>query len=203
MSGKKHWWQEKEMTAEEKGKLLDEIEKTAAYNEETYGDCCQSVLDAIQQHLKLGNTEVLKAATPFAGGFANIGENCGALTGGMMGIGLAYGRGNFDSVKLFDAPKEGAEVPPVTECLIRGAWLCDRFLRRFGSLRCRDIKCVLRERPLGEGWRFRTREQMIDLEKLHYKCGEVTGSAARLASEIILEPRETFMDEINAFLYPK
>ena len=91
-----------------------------------------------------------------------------------MGIGLAYGTDELSSVKLMDAPKEGAEVHPATECLIRGAWFCDRFLRKFHSLRCRDIKCVLRDRPLGEGWRFRTREQMIELENLYHRNESLT-----------------------------
>ena len=200
MPKKNLWWEDKEMSAEEREELLSKIEETAKYNEANYGGCCQSVLSAVQQYLNLGDGEAFKAASALAGGFANCGEICGSLTGGMMAIGLACGREKFEDVKLVDEWREGMAYPPITEGLIRGGRLVDRFLEKFGSLRCRDIRHIIRGRPLAEDFRRPTKEYKIEYRKDHYKCGEVTGPAARIAAEIILEPRESFADEIHAFL---
>ena len=200
MSRQSLWWKGKQMSAEEKEDLLNKIDQTAHDNEVNYGGCCQSVLSAIQQYLKLGNGEAFKAASALAGGFANCGEICGSLTGGMMAIGLAYGRGKFEDVKKVDEWREGMEEPAMVEGLIRGGRLVDRFLEKFGSLRCRDIRHIVRGRPVSEDFRRPTKEYKVEYRKDHYKCGQVTGPAARIAAEIILEPKESFKDEIAAYL---
>jgi len=46
-------------------------------------------------------SEMLKLATPFGGGIATCEDTCGALIGGMMVIGMKYGRENFDGDKRF------------------------------------------------------------------------------------------------------
>ena len=99
------WSVPKSMKEGEKEKLFGEIEKTAHDYEVKYGGCAQCVLIALQEHLKLGNGEAFKAASAFAGGFANCGETCGALSGGMMAIGLAYGREHFEEIKKIEGWK--------------------------------------------------------------------------------------------------
>lgn len=43
----------------------------------------------------------MKLATPFGGGIAAREDTCGALIGGMMVIGMKYGRENLDGNKQF------------------------------------------------------------------------------------------------------
>ena len=78
----------KNLSNGEKEELLRIIEQEAQDNEVEYWGCSQAVLKALQQHFDLGNDEVFKAASPFAGGIGRLREACGALTGGVMAIGL-------------------------------------------------------------------------------------------------------------------
>jgi len=73
-------------------KLLEEIEKRAFTYSQEYKACSQCTLLAIQEVFGLTNDDVLKAATGFAGGIGRTGSVCGALSGGVMALGLLYGR---------------------------------------------------------------------------------------------------------------
>jgi len=53
--------------------------------------CSQSILAAFSEELDLPKETALKIACPFGGGLGGYGRTCGALTGGMMVIGLKYG----------------------------------------------------------------------------------------------------------------
>ncbi len=180
----------KEMSKEEKEKLIRTIEQHAHDNEVTYWGCSQAVLDALQRHLNLGNGETFKAASALVGGVAGMREVCGALIGGVMAIGLAYGRAKFEAGKV------GREQPDYVEAQVRATRLCDRFRERFGSPICRFVRYSVREPGFKEHTNYDTIEQFED----HAKCGDVTGPTARLAAEIILQPTESFVAEINAKL---
>lgn len=59
------------------------------------GYCCsESVLMAISEAKKINSELIPKIATGFCGGIAKTDSLCGALTGGIMGIGLIHGREN-------------------------------------------------------------------------------------------------------------
>ena len=54
--------------------------------------CAESVVLAVAEYLEI-DTELLPGlATGFCGGISRNGGLCGALTGGIMALGLAYGR---------------------------------------------------------------------------------------------------------------
>ena len=106
-----------------------------------------------------------------------------------MAIGLAYGRGKYETGKV------AMEQPDFNEALVRANKFGERFKEKFGSLRCGDIKLSIRGVDHDEHSRITTIEGFED----HKKCGDVTGPAARLAAEIILQPTELFADEINSF----
>lgn len=179
-----------EMSKEEKEQLIRAIEQKAFDNEVVYWGCSQAVLDALQQYLDLGDGEAFKAASAFVGGVAGMREVCGALTGGVMAIGLAYGRAKFEAGKV------GLEQPDYVEARVRAGRLCDRFKEKFGSLRCSDIKVSIRGADYKEYTSYNTIEAFED----HAKCGDVTGPTACLAAEIILQPTELFVAEINVKL---
>jgi C_GCAxxG_C_C family probable redox protein len=172
---------------EDKEWLLRTIEQEACDNEIKYWGCSQAVLDALQRHLKLGNGDTFKAATAFVGGIASNREACGALIGCIMAIGLASGRVKYETGKI------GPEQADLVECSARTRKFCDRFRESLGGLRCNEVRAAM-------GFDTEARPVKLTPEtfKEHDKCGEVTGTAARLAAEIILEPVESYATEIKA-----
>ena len=92
MTKGRFWWQDRKLDSCEKDELISSIEYDANFNEVHYHGCSQAVLDAMQKNLGIGNVEVFKSASAMAGGICSMGEVCGAVTGGIMAIGLVYGR---------------------------------------------------------------------------------------------------------------
>lgn len=90
-------------------------------------NCSQSIVLTVQELLDMKDELVLKAATGFGGGVGNMGDMCGALSGGVMAIGLRYGRSRLEQ-------KEEKE----RTYLYCAEWM-RRFTGHFGSGRCRDI----------------------------------------------------------------
>ena len=196
----KRSWKAVNLNGNERENLLKTIEQAAHDYEAKYGGCAQCVLFALQENLGLQDTGVFKAASAFAGGMANFGETCGAISGGLMAVGLAYGREKFGDIKQIEGWEIGLGIPPVIESLIRGGRFIDRFREKFGTIRCREIRHVVRGRPVEEDFRHPTRATKEETKKDHHLCGKVTGPAARFAAEIILQPSESFQEEIRAYL---
>lgn len=73
-------------------KTLAKVQEKAFEYEKNYYGCSQCVLLAVQEAFGLESEETFKAATGFAGGIGFRGSVCGALTGGIIPIGLKYGR---------------------------------------------------------------------------------------------------------------
>ena len=180
----------KQLSSDEKEKLLRKIEQDARDAEVNYWGCGRVVLSALQQNLNLGGREVVKAASPCSGGIGRMREACGALVGGVMAIGLAYAKGEFEAGKV--ALEQAEEV----ESLVRASKFGERFRQEFGHLRCLEVQQAVRGADYVGYHRYNTIEAFTD----HAKCGDVTGRAARMAAEIILEPTELYTTEISGFL---
>ena len=90
-------------------------------------NCSQSILLAMQELLDMPDRGVLKAATGFGGGIGNVGSLCGALAGGIMSLGLLYGRAEISEF----AQKEKTY-------LVCARWY-DRFVEAMGGSNCREI----------------------------------------------------------------
>lgn len=56
-------------------------------------NCAQAVLYAYAPDLGLDAETALKLATGLGGGIGRYGETCGAVTGGVLALGLKFGRG--------------------------------------------------------------------------------------------------------------
>ena len=56
-------------------------------------NCAQSILFAYGPDLGLDSETALRVATGLGGGMGGRGEVCGAVTGGILALGLKYGRG--------------------------------------------------------------------------------------------------------------
>ena len=57
-------------------------------------NCAQAVLLAFHEEVALDETTALRLAAPFGGGFGRQREVCGAVSGGLMGLGQKYGDEN-------------------------------------------------------------------------------------------------------------
>ncbi len=100
-------------------------------------NCAESVLLAVGKELDYGQAGGLpRIATGFGGGIARNGNLCGALSGGIMAIGLALGRDD----------SRGSRDPcyPAVDRLFNG------FLEKFGSSQCRDLIGVDLKTPEGQ-----------------------------------------------------
>ncbi len=98
-------------------------------------NCAESVLYGVAQTLGLpANDAVLRAATPFGGGIGRAGCVCGALSGGVMALGLAFGRTTPD-VEQRKCAYAHAER------------LWRRFVERTGGEDCRDISTLSFDHP--------------------------------------------------------
>ncbi|MCU0859926.1 MAG: C-GCAxxG-C-C family protein [Thermoplasmata archaeon] len=89
-------------------------------------NCAESVLRGVCLAQGLDTPEAcLRMATPFGGGVGRAEDICGALAGGVMGIGAAVGRTSpgEDKARAYDA----------ANALFKG------FAAAFGSVRCRDL----------------------------------------------------------------
>src|ERR1700690_2147484 len=90
-------------------------------------NCSQSMVASFASELALDTAVALKVACGFGGGFAGLGGPCGAVTGGLMVIGLKYGKDKPDD----EAAKEK------TYGLVRE--FVHRFEQRHGTILCRQL----------------------------------------------------------------
>ncbi len=92
------------------------------------GYCCsQAVLSAFAEDLGLDKATSLKIAGGFGGGMARTGDTCGAVTGGLMVVGLKHGCEDGD-----DAAAK-AKTGEVARDLL------DRFKAQYGTVLCREL----------------------------------------------------------------
>ncbi len=92
-------------------------------------NCAQSILYAYGPDLGLEAETALKVATGLGGGMGGSGEVCGAVTGGILALGLKFGRGSQQekSVAQHAYQKTGE--------------LLAAFERVHGSCICRTLLC--------------------------------------------------------------
>ena len=112
--------------------LEDTAEKAHRF-EKIYHGCAQSVVAALMENFpQIRNPEAFRAASGLAGGIGlSIEGSCGALAGGTMALGLAFGR----KLDAFDDP-EGKRFTAYR----LGKRLYDRFAAEYGSCICREIQ---------------------------------------------------------------
>ena len=90
-------------------------------------NCAQSVLYAFGPELGLEGEISLKLATGLGAGMGRRGEVCGAVTGGILALGLKYGRGSRQ------------ERSATEETYQKTLDLMARFEQRHGSCLCRVL----------------------------------------------------------------
>lgn len=158
----------------------DLYERLASKVEETLpmcGNCAQTAFLSLQEEFDLGGEEILKALTPFPG-IALRGETCGAVTGGLMILGLVYGR---DKENLNNWQAYLRSLPPTRK-------FCHRFVQEFGSTMCGQII----EAEFGRSFDLADPVEAMQWFECGAveKCGRVIKKGVELAAEIILEDDE-------------
>ena len=160
-------------------KIIEDVGNTAHEYEKTYHGCSQCVLKALQDHLDLGDDLTFKAATALAGGVGRMGDSCGSLLGGVMAIGLAFGREKLEVTSASKAYQKAQQL---------AGELGNRFKTTFNGTCCWDVQKTVFGRSFG----LRVPEDMKAFQAAggYEKCPEVARKAAQLAAEIILREKD-------------
>jgi C_GCAxxG_C_C family probable redox protein len=162
-----------EMLADRK-QILDRVQLRAEEYNYYAGNCARSTALAMMEEFGLGNMEVLKALSPFPG-FASTGWMCGAVTGGMIALGLFGGSEDLDNL----------EATGFTMKL--GKRFMERFGQEIGAYTCPKIQeDVVFGRYMDPG---ASPENMKAFEQARgfEKCSLLPGIGARIAAEIIID----------------
>lgn len=105
---------------------MDHRERALAEHRDGF-NCAQAVLAGFAEELGMDLALARRIATPFGGGLSMGGDLCGAVSGGLMVIGLRYGRAALEDL----AAKERSYA--------LGRRFVAEFTTRFGSATCRDL----------------------------------------------------------------
>lgn len=128
-------------------------------------NCAESVLLTLSGRLAGKNSASIipRIATGFGGGVGRNGDMCGAVSGGVMAIGLALGR---------DKAEHSKEA-----CYAAVDRFYADFVKEFGSSKCRELTGVDLKARVTSG----TSHDQMYLER----CNLIVVWAARKANEII------------------
>ena len=155
----------------DKSEFVEDMRKRTFYNEMKYHGCAQVIVQTFLDVFEEENVPLSMASSPFAAGLALTGNNCGALIGGLMVLGLVFGREDI---------KEGMEG------ILGGIRPMRKLVRYFEQnnekLDCRDI----------------TQTDLANPEKAHAyfegggleKCANIMANVAAFTAEIIYEEKE-------------
>ncbi len=130
--------------------------------------CAESAVLAIAASQGVESEILPRAATGFCSGMARTCGTCGALSGAIMGLGLALGRDSADG-----------SVERAYEAVGK---LIRQFEEEFGSTNCMGILDCDLGTPEGQAF-FRE-------NNLRELCARITGRAAGIASELVKETEE-------------
>jgi C_GCAxxG_C_C family probable redox protein len=128
-------------------------------------NCAEALSSAVAEKCHIESRSIPHVATPFGAGIGGKGSVCGCLTGGIMGIGLLYGRSDPEEKERKRLSYEKAML------------FYDKFVQKFGSPNCIDLCGV--DISTQEGL-----DRFHD-EGLREKCSKFVNEAGNLLSEIL------------------
>jgi C_GCAxxG_C_C family probable redox protein len=99
------------------------LEKEAQANFEQHFNCAQSIFAPFAKRLGMDVDLALKLATPFGGGMGHAGQVCGAVSGGLLALGLVKG------ISVYDKEKKDA-------CYALAQAFQDHFIELHGDVTC-------------------------------------------------------------------
>ncbi len=121
---------------------------------------------AVAEHEQLQNELIPRIATGFCSGMARTGGMCGAVTGGILAIGLLLGR---------DVPAD-----PIDPCYQAVKQFNELFSTRFGSLNCLELTGVHLGTPEGQV-AFKEKRQ---IEACTRYVGEAAGMVIKVTEKM-------------------
>ena len=125
--------------------------------------CSEAIVRTINDEFSLGYPDsVIRLASGFPIGIGSAGCACGAVTGGVMAIGMVFGR-------------DVAGDPCIDRCLALSRELHNLFVRRHGCLCCRTLT---------QGMTLQSPEHLR-------QCIAFTGEVAEETAKIILRDLDT------------
>ena len=169
----------------EKQEIIDRVSKKAGDYEEAFISCAQGSLLALQEEFHLGGGTDMLLAASFMPGVGSRKETCGAFLGGLMALGLLFGRANplDSSYAALDSRTDYAERKK------RTAWrFCEELKTELGSTQCKDIHADL----MGKEYDFMDPDSFRQFvaDGGAAACRIPPEKAARVAAAIILEELE-------------
>jgi C_GCAxxG_C_C family probable redox protein len=93
--------------------------------------CAEAVLTALARHLGVASPLIPKIATGLCSGVSRTGSTCGAVSGALLGIGLALGREN--------PPADAEARAELEHCYAACQEFLDRFQASHGQLTCKGL----------------------------------------------------------------
>lgn len=142
------------------------IEKADKYFSMRY-HCSQAVLAAFSNELGLGEVQALKLGGCFGGGMC-LGEVCGAVTGGLMALGLKFGQSDIDDLNSRIKANDAAKA------------LLHRFKEENGSYMCREL--LHYDLSIEE-----ERQKAIELNLFRTFCPLMVKSATQITYDLLSE----------------
>jgi C_GCAxxG_C_C family probable redox protein len=128
-------------------------------------NCAQSAFGPFARLVGMDPELAFKIATPFGGGMGHAGQICGAVSGGLMAIGLVRG------ISVYDQEVKYA-------CYDLARQFQDRFQAIHGELTCPGLLGY----HIGDP---RELAQVREQGLFHSLCPQLVGDAARITAELL------------------
>ncbi len=159
--------------------LCEKAYALAYHYEQTYGNCPQCVIAALQETFGGIDDAVFKAAHALAGGGAlSTAGTCGALVGALLVVSSRYGR---------DRENFGKGRYLLNNQLAKRIF--DRFVAEFGSPICSQVQTRLMGRSF-DMWDAEDYKAFLAAGGHDDKCPAVSGKAALWVAELLAERGE-------------
>jgi len=153
--------------------ILDRVQRRAEEYNFLARNCAKGTALALLEEFGLGNLEIIQALSPFPG-FGGTGWMCGAVTGGLIALGLYFGS---KDVLNYDAT--GAAIRAAREFM-------PRFKAATGSVLCPELQEVLFGRYMDPAASPENMAAFAEAKGFE-KCSLLPGIGARIAAEVIIE----------------
>jgi len=153
--------------------ILDRVQRRAEEYNYLARNCAKGTALALMEEFGLGNLEIIQALSPFPG-FGGTGWMCGAVTGGLIALGLYFG-----SIDVLNYEATRAAIRAAREFM-------PRFKAATGSVLCPELQEMIFGRYMDPA---ASPENMAAFAaaKGFEKCSLLPGIGARIAAEIIIE----------------
>ncbi|OFW62624.1 MAG: hypothetical protein A2Y74_07775 [Actinobacteria bacterium RBG_13_63_9] len=144
-----------------------EAQERAYKYERDFHGCSQAVLGTFQELLDMEDALLFKAAGPLCAGLGS-GKSCGALTGGVLVLGMVHGRARLE---------EGRGG--LLKGFVLAQALVKRFEQEFGSTTCYEIS--------GVDWTDGEAVKRSLSNQAGEKCFQLVGKTAAMVADLLVD----------------